>query len=214
LLIPRYLKCSKYVGVSKTCSSVCTDKGNTYVGLQGNAGIVRIDRRFQAKPFVMHGNVTGFTVYKDKLYALIDPKPGCPICDVKVYTLDGNEVGSWRHEFCSENQVVIVDDQVVIPDRIRQQIKVYSLAGKFRKHIRCSLLTERSPIFMCAADRDCVVVSGSSQVFKLNLTTKKVMWTCKDVANPRGVTCYRSKYILVTDLSREPTIWVLDVKTG
>jgi len=216
LLIPRYLKCSKSFGVSQMCSSVCTNEGNTYVRLQSNAGIVRLDRRFQTKLFFMHENVTGVTVYKDKLYALIDPKPEYPICKVKVYTLNGNEVGSWTHGFCSESQVVIVDYQVVIPNRIRKEITVYSLAGKIVQCFSCSLLTESSPIFICAADRHCVVVSDytSSQVFKLDLTTKKVIWTYKGVSNPRGVTCYRSRYILVANLSSKPTIWVLDVKTG
>jgi len=216
LLIPRYLKCSKSFGVSQMCSSVCTNEGNTYVRLQSNAGIVRINKRFQTKLFVMHENVTGVTVYKDKLYALVAPTLKYPICKVKVYTLDGNEVASWCHEFCSESQLVIIDNQVVIPNRIRKTITVYSLAGEVVQCFSCSLLPERSAIFICAADRRCVVVSDytSSQVFKLDLTTGKVMWTCKDVPKPRGVTCYRSRYILVTNLSSKPTIWVLDVKTG
>jgi len=160
-------------------------------------------------------------VYKDKLYALTDSsikiRKTCIIkYQVRVYTLDGNEVTSWRHgdESESPSQLTVIDDQVVIPDRSNARITVYSLAGKVVKHIPCSLLSQKSTAAICAAARHCVVVSYSSQVFKLDLTTEKVIWTCKGVCNPGGVTCYRNKYILVTNHSSKTTIWILDVKTG
>jgi len=135
-----------------------------------------------------------------------------------VYDFSGNQVASWSHSEISSgysNKLVIVDDQVVVPDRQSKRLTIYSLTGEVIKQVPCSLLSN-SYAAICAADRHCVVVSHyiSSQVFKLDLTTEKVIWTCKNVTNPQGVSCYRSKYILVTDQSSRTTIWILDVKTG
>jgi len=126
-------------------------------------------------------------------------------------------VTSWSHHDSSDrvNKLAIVDDQVVAPDRHSKRLTIYSLTGEVIKHVPCPLLSN-SVTAICAVDRHCLVVSdyGSSQVFKLDLTTEKVIWTCKDVSQPQGVTCYRSKYILVTNQSSKTTIWILDVETG
>jgi len=220
---PKSLKLFKTLEISDDRSSVCSYEGNIYVGLQYNSGgIVRIDEEFNVTRLVTSdGSVRAVTVYKDKLYALTDSyvqsrKTRIIQYQVRVYTLYGNEVTSWRHgdESETQNRLTVIDDQVVIPDRSNARITVYSLAGKVVKHIPCSLLSENSTAAICAADRHCVVVSVFSQVFKLDLTTEKVIWTCKGVSNPRGVTCYRNKYILVTSQSKKTTIWILDVKTG
>jgi len=226
---PTSLKLFKTFEISDDRSSVCSYEGNTYVVLQGNSdGIFRIDKKFNVTELVTsvgRARAVAVAVYKDKLYALTQssvPSSRGRITiskiqyQVRVYTLYGNEVTSWRHgdESETQNRLTVIDDQVVIPDRSNASITVYSLAGKVVKHIPCSLLSENSTAAICAADRHCVVVSVFSQVFKLDLTTEKVIWTCKDVANPQGVTCYRSKYILVTNYSSKTTIWILDVKTG
>jgi len=225
--VPKLLKLFKTIDISNGCSSVCSYGGNTYVGIQYcSGGIVRIDKEFNITELVTSDeSVRAVAVYKDKLYALtqcyiqssLRRKPISKIqYQVKVYNLDGNEVTSWRHGDKSEaqNQLTVIDDQVVIPDISNKRITVYSLAGKVVKHILCSLLNQNSRISICAADSHCVVVSGSSRVFKLDLTTEKVIWTCKDVHTPRYVTCYRSGYILVTKESSKTTIWILNVKTG
>jgi len=211
------LKLLQSVDVSNDCYSVCKYDGNTYVGLYG-AGIDRIDESFSvSKSFVSLTNfVVGATVHRNKLYAvqLISNTNWA----VHVYDLTGKQVTSWSHHDSSGrvNKLAIVDNQVVVPDRHSKRLKIYSLTGEVVKHVSCPLLDSYSHTAICAADRHCVVVSdyGSSQVFKLDLTTEKVIWTCKDVSQPEGVTCYKSKYILVTNYSSKTTIWILDVETG
>jgi len=225
--VPKSLKLFKSVDISRSCDSVCSYEGNTYVGFQHS--IVKINEDFTLTELVaIDESVKAVTVYKDKLYALtysylksgsleMFELPKVQYQLVRVYTLDGNQVTSWHHrdESESHNQLTVIDDQVVIPDRGNKRITVYSLAGEIEKHIHCSLLDKTSRISICAADRHCVVVSDAClQVFKLDLTTEKVIWTCKDVHTPRYVTCYRSGYILVTKESSKPTIGILDVKTG
>jgi len=223
--VPKSIKLFKTIDISNGCSSVCSYEGNTYVGLQYNSGgIVRIDKEFNVTRLVTSdGSVRAVAVYKDKLYAITDSsvqsswrgKRTIIQYQVKVYTLDGTQVTSWRHsdESESQNQLTAIDDQVVIPDRGNTRITVYSLVGEVVKHIPCPLLNQYDAA-ICAADRHCVVVSNSSQVFKLDLKTEKVIWTCKDVTEPQGVTCYRSGYIFVTNQDITTNIWILDVKTG
>jgi len=214
--LPNSLKLLRSVDVSNHCYSVCRCKGNTYVGIYGG-GVARVDENYNVtQSFVaVSGTVFGLTAYKDQLYALVYA------CEedwkVEVYDLSGNQVTSWTHwdDVDCMNTLAIVDGQVVVPDRPSRRLTIYSLAGEVIKHVPCSLLLNSyAPI--CAADRHCVVVTdyNSSQIVKLDLTTEKVIWTCKDVPSLGSATCYRSKYILVTNYSSKTTIWILDVKTG
>jgi len=214
--LPNSLKLLQSVDVSNACYSVCSYEGNTYVGIYG--GVARVDGNYNVtQSFVtVSGTVFGLTAYKDQLYSLV--YAGRNIWKVEVYDFSGNQVTSWSHGDSSghSNELVIVDDQVVVLDRPSKRLTIYSLTGEVIKHVPCSLLCNHRHMAICAADRHCVAVSHyySSQVFKLDLTTEKVIWTCKDVTYPQGVTCYRSKYILVTNLNSKTTIWILDVETG
>jgi len=214
--LPKSFTLLQSVDVSSYCSSVCKYEGNTYVGLYGE-GIDRIDESFSvSKSFVsLTSFVSGVTVHRNKLYALELISNTNWV--VHVYDVTGKQVTSWSHHDSSEyiNKLAIVDDQVVVPDRHSKRLTIYSLTGEVIKHVSCPLLSI-SNTAICAVNRHCVVVSdyGSSQVFKLDLTTEKVIWTWKDVFRPQGVTCYRSKYILVTNPSSKTTIWILDVETG
>jgi len=215
--IPKSLQFLLCVDVSKMCNSVCSYEENIYIGLRSHAEIVRLDDGFTVtKSFTADESVYSFTVYKNKLYALTRCNSYSEY-EVKVYTLHGYQVTSWIHrdESMSKNELAIIDDQVVIPNKESKMMTIYSLAGKVEKHIPCSLLNKYSSTFICTADKHCVVVSdyNSSQVFKVNLTTEKIIWTCKSVSKPHGVTCYESKYVLVTNGSIA-IIWILDVKTG
>jgi len=213
--LPKSLKLLKSVDVSSGCRSVCEYEGNTYIGLLAG-GIYRIDESFNVSQSFIGSNrcVESVTVFKDRICVLFRVDY---VSTVSVYTLSGDLLTSWYHEgeSINYNKHVIIDDQVVISNRLRQSFTIYSLTGKVIKHVPCSLLSPDSPVAICTADRHCIVVSdyGSSQVFKLDLTTEKVIWTCKDVSLPESLTCYRSKYILVASCNNK-TIWVLDVKTG
>jgi len=217
--LPKSLKLLQSVDVSDNCLSVSKYEDNTYVGLSGGAGIDRIDESFSvSKSFgTVTKNVNGIAAFANHLYALVYVGDRNPRWAVHVYDFTGKQVTSWFHyDNCgSVNNLAIADDQVVVPDRGNKRLTIYCLTGEVIKHVSCRLLSD-SRTAICAADRHCVVVSefGSSQVFKLDLTTEEVIWTCKDVSQPEGVTCYRSKYILVTNYSSQTTIWILDVETG
>ena len=64
---------------------------------------------------------------------------------------------------------------------------------------------------VCAVDDSSVVVSDydTSQVFRFNITTGDVMWTCKDVSGPLSVTCYGRRYVLVANLIYSVSLFLL-----
>jgi len=210
---PRSLELLQSAGFSDLCLSVCKCRGDTYVGV--NCTVGRIDEGYNVlKSFLSSNNVVyGIAVCKDQLFTLV----GYSNWKVNVYDLNGNQVTSWSlsDNSSSRNKLAIVDDQVVVPNRQSKKLTLYSLTGEVIKHFPCSALGN-GDVAVCAADRHCVIVSdtSSSQVFKLDLTAEKVIWTCKDVSKPQGVTCYRNRYILVTNRSSKTAIWILDVKTG
>jgi len=233
---PNALRLFRDVELTEMYSSVCSHKGKTYLGRQDGSRIVRLD---EANAVVDVVTVTkeeiiqAFTVYKDKIYALISPKPKLephtskpqppkgveekqPPSEVRVYALDGNRVEreGWTHTdgAGSRYQLTISDDWVVLLNLSTTWIYVYSLDGEVaRLRFVCPELLQNSRgVFMCAAAADsrCVVVSdsNSSKVFKLDLTTGQFIGVpCTAVSNPQGVTCDKNKHILVTDQSRSPT---------
>jgi len=210
---PKSVKLLQSVDVSDYCFSVCKYKGNIYVGICYR--VDRVDESYNVtKSFLSSTEfVYGITVCKDQLVTLV----GYSNWKVHVYDLNGNQVTSWSHgDSCGKrNKLAIVDNQLVVPNRQHKKLTLYSLNGEVIKHVPCSTLGN-GDVALCAADGHSVVVSdmGSSQVFKFDLTTEKVIWACKDVSKPQGVTCYRNRYILVTNRSSKTTIWVLDVETG
>jgi len=210
---PRSLELLQSVDFSNRCFCACKYKGNTYVGL--NCRVDRVDGSYNVpKSFLSSNNVVyGLAVCKDQLFTLA----GSSSWKVNVHDLSGKQVTSWSHSenSWSRNKLAIVDNQIVVPNRQNKKLTLYSLTGKVIKHVPCSTLGDND-VALCGADGHSVVVSdmGSSQVFKFDLTTEKVIWACKDVSKPQGVTCYRNRYILVTNRSSKTTIWILDVETG
>ena len=203
------------VQVSSSCTSVCQYEGNTYVGLH-NQTIDRIDGSYQLSKSFLSGfsNLVGSVrVYKDRVYSLV---PGNPhIVDVR--DLMGNFITCWYHEDSYRyhaNQLVIIDDQVIIPNRQTKQLTFYSLTGEVIKQLPCPLFGNQY-VAMCAANNQSVIVSDykSSQVFKVNISTGEVIWTCKQIPLLGGVACGRTR-VFVANSSTKIKIWILDVNTG
>lgn len=223
--IPNSLRLIKTVKLEENrCSSVCSShKGITYVRPESGSGIYRINEHYQVDTILENEIIQSFTVYNGKIYALIvDSRADC---EVRVYNLDGNRENRdrpWIHAAYragSTCQLTIVDNQVVILNVAKKEITTYSLAGEvLRSRISCPLPSQNPAIYICAAGKNCLAVSDydSSQVFKFDLTTEKVInWTCKPII-PRGVTYYRDRYLLVTDVGTKPTVYIglLDVQPG
>ena len=110
--------------------------------------------------------------------------------------------------------LTVLSDQIVIPDKPNKRITVYSLDGTTLRHIPFSLISD-THVCTCSVDETSVIVSDcdSSQVSKVNIATGEVMWTCRDVRDPMGVTCYTHRYVFVAGYNNN-TVKILDVSTG
>ena len=214
---PTSLTLLKTVQLPSCPISVCQYKGSTYVGLDNNT-VSRIDSNYQLyESFITCSNrVDSVVIYKDLVYMLL--YTGSVSRIVRVCDMSGRQTAQWNHSctvgcyYC--NVLTIVSDQVVIADPPNNRITIYSLTGQILRHVPCSLLGSRH-LNVCAVDDSSVVVSdsGTSQVFRFNITTGDVMWTYKDVSEPLGVTCYGRRYVLVAS-NYNKTVKILDIKTG
>ena len=70
---------------------------------------------------------------------------------------------------------------------------------------------------MSTADNDSIILSDpqSNRVYKISITSGKVLWESDCVVRPMGVTCYNNQYVLVFGgNSRRVKIQVLEINTG
>ena len=212
--LPTYLTLLTDITMSNPYG-VCHYKGSTYVGLNDNT-IARIDSNYKLYESFINcsGSVDSVVIYKDLVYMLL--YTGSQYRTVKVCDMSGKEITQWGH-FCftyPSNVLTIVSDQVVIADPPNKRITVYSLDGQILRQVPCSLLSNYYG-FMCAVD-DCSVVysdHNSSKVFRVNINTGDVMWTCSDIKEPQGITVYGRGYVLVAR-NNCSSVKVLDIKTG
>ena len=215
LQLPTSLTLMKSIELPSSPYGVCHYKGSTYVGLY-NSTIARIDSNYKLYESFINcsGRVDSIVIYKDLLYILLQRRSESRI--VRVCDMSGKEITRWRHTCYknASNVLTIVSDQVVIADQPNKRITVYSLTGQILRHVPCSLLCNYWG-FMCAVD-DCSVVYSdyeSSKVFRVNISTGHVMWTCSDIVEPQDITCYGRRYVLVASRCHS-TVKVLDIKTG
>jgi len=104
---------------------------------------------------------------------------------VRVHDLEGRPITSWIH---TDKQVFFVNQLSIINDRIT----------------------------IPAADNNSIIISqcDSSLVYKVDTSSGDIIWQCKDVATPRGVTCYRDEFVLVADVTKPTSLCVLSSGDG
>jgi len=200
------------VEVSPHCYSVHTYEGITYAGCSG--GVDRINENNKVtKSFISikGSTVVSFSVHNDRIYTLSSDST------VRVHDLEGRSITSWTHtdKLGSRNQLAIINNQIAILDRLNKTLVFYSLNGKVVNTFPCPLLTDAS-VRLSAADNNSIIISQyySSLVYKVDISSGDIIWQCKDVAAPRGVTCYRDEFVLVADDTIPTTLCVLSLHTG
>ena len=214
-LLPTSLTLLKSIELPESPYCVCQYKGSTYVGLYNNT-VARIDSNYKLYESFINcsGPVDSIVIYKDLVYMLL--QTGSKSRIVQVCDMFGKEIRHWSHTCytLASNVLTIVSDQVVIADQPNKRITVYSLTGQILRQVPCSLLCNDRG-FMCAVD-DCSVVYSdykSSKVFRVDINTGHVMWTCSDIKEPQGITIYGRGYVLVAR-NNCSSVKVLDIKTG
>jgi len=211
-LPPKSIKLISNAKVSPYCKSVHTYKGITYAGCAG--GVDRIDENNKVtKSFISIkvSRVKSISVHNDRIYTLSSDST------VRVHDLKGKTITSWTHadKLGSRNQLVIINNQIAIPDRQNKTLVFYSLNGEVVNTLPCSLLTNAS-VRLSAADNNSIIISQrhSSLVYKVDTSSGDIIWQCKDLARPCGVTCYRDEFVLVADVTISTSLCVLSLHTG
>jgi len=209
---PKSIELINTVEVYPSCTSVHTYKGVTYAGCRG--GVDRIDENNKVtKSFIYlkGSSVWSISVHNDRIYTLSTGST------VRVHDLEGRSITSWTHTDNSMwiNQLVIITNRIAIPDRLTKTLVFYSLNGEVVNTLPCPLLTDTA-VRMSAADDNSIIISqsDSSLVYKVDTSPGDIIWQCKDVAKPCGVTCYRDECVVVADDTIPTTLCVISLHTG
>lgn len=217
-LLPTSMKQLTTITFSARSMSVCQYKGNTYVGQSTNS-VARVDsNRIVHQYFITHcGPVESTVIYKDRIYIM--GAHTSTARTIGVYELSGQCVTQWDHADASpwsNDALIVMADQVLIPDRMNNRVTVYSLTGETLRHIPLHPHPGNTHIAACSVDDTSIIIShyGSSQVLKINIATGDVMWTSKSVSEPYAVTCHRGKYAFVTSCDHSTIIKILCTSTG
>ena len=197
--------------------TVCHHRGNTYLG-SSNGSLVRINTDDNVTPFISCRRIIISIRAKDnRLFVLLNGNPHT-VC---VYDLNGKIITSWNHTDLNDgyyhgSNLVLRKDQVVKAERKNQQIMIYSDSGNKEKQIPCPNIRANNWSTMCEAGQDHIIFTNyhQSNVFKLNLTSGEVEWTCTEIPRPEGVACYGRDYVIVHNYTGPERIWILNQKTG
>ena len=214
---PTKLTLIREVDMSEWCVTVSTYQDCTYVGLSDG----RIMRVGQDSAVTQFATVTvvmsGMAIDQGLLYTVSGDENRQV---VKVFDLNtGKHVRSWNIPDTASgysSKLVVVGNQVVIADKASKVLCVYTLTGQLVKQIPCQQI---AGIHMCMsiADNDSIILSDykSNRVYKISITSGKVMWESDCVVYSRGVTCYNNQYVLVHGRDRgSKKIHILEINTG
>lgn len=211
--IPASLKLIREVEVPVQCGNVCCHRGTTYV-LPRDGEMYTLEDLGQCVKAVSgtkFSKVTGMTAYNNRLYILCLGRPW----KVVVADTAGTILATWAHHDISsgDNQLTVVGDHIVIPKRSSEELIVYSLEGKIVKSVPKLHQLKGEEISICTVYDNSVVVAAyeSSTVFRVNINTGHVIWSCA-VDKPCHVVCYMREYILVLHVNNNIT--VLEADTG
>ncbi|XP_067933975.1 uncharacterized protein [Watersipora subatra] len=202
------------VEAPRSIYSVCHQDGFAYLG--AGTTVYKIDASGDSVTAFLAttGLPMGLCIHRNMMYILLDS------CEVAVYNIETGSMNSWKHfdnPVSYGNKLVVTGNKVIIPNRLKKCLSIYSLLGKVIKHIACPQNGKWTNMALCAPDAKSVVVSsaGTSSVFRVHLETGEVMWTSTDVVEPGCIACYQEEYILVMPLaSRQMELYILETSTG
>jgi len=193
--------------------SVCSYQGKVYVGSYGGVEVFAENKSLGEKLICPYQtSIYGIAAHRDRLYISIHQNSNYLVA---VYNLAGKQVFQWYHNG-NGSKLVVVGDQIVVPDTQNKILTLYSLSGEAIKQLRVPISNNYGiDISICAIDNSSVIISDhkTAKVFKVNISSGEVEWTSEHIANPQGVAYHRGR-VLVADRGARMRISVLDVATG
>lgn len=138
---------------------------------------------------------------------------------VRTYDPEYQLLMSWQHDDSGQtlNELVVVGDVILLPDRGRQTIARYKLSGESETSFPCPMLRRHDETRMCVmSDGDSVVVVSGNTVCCLNAMDGQPIWSNQELDQPLAVTCDSAGRVFVAVGGRSPTIKlvILDGCTG
>jgi len=214
-LLPTAIELIETVSIGEKFYSVLFCNGITYIG--GNNGVKKVNRNYKlAENFLFRLKDSGFvwtiSVHNDRIYTLSSDST------VRVHDLEGKFITSWTYtddKLKLVNHLAIINNLIAIPNRLNKTLIFYSLNGEVVNTLPCPLLTD-TPVCLSAADNNSIIISQyeSSLVYKVDTSSGDIIWQCKDVTEPLGVTCYRDEFVLLAHNTKPATLCVLSLHTG
>ena len=225
---PTSIELVREVTVGEKPTSVCHYKSFTYVGHR-TGSVHRVDQAGNVvKNFINHKStgsamfpwITGIAGYRDKLCLLVYNPPAHSVI---VHDLEGHQCHRWRIEDGSGHFYrvhSVSDDSVIIANRPKKEILIYSLTGVLFKTVKCELLSTSAAVYLTWLGRNSILISNGlaqPKFFKVHLDKGTVEWQSEEgtIADPRGVTAYCQDYSLVTTHRTGQTcLWIINHATG
>ena len=216
--LPGSLRMIKQIQSAYECTTVCGFADHVFVAL-ASGHLMRIQPEFQISLFEAisksKAQIVGMGIRDN--YLLLMEK-GNPHHTVHVSDLkSSNEVASWTHKegnLAIGSLLAVVGQQIVMVNRAKERLSVYSLSGDLKMNLACPL-KGRHWASICNAVDNSVILSdySSHKVHCININSGGAIWTA-EVKKPMGVTCYRDKFVFVITLSKDVNICILDINTG
>ena len=195
-------------------NAVYVHDGQIYAGLH-NSKLIRVGAAHGGTPnpseFMSIGGdaVCSIQVYGNEFYL-------CGSADqVYVYDFDKRLRRSWAHASYSNGycKLRVLNGKVVVPGQ--GSISVYTLEGRLAKQIMIpGMSTHYKSLAVCGDDSVILSDYQANSVSRINIDSGEVMWTSKHVQGPRGVACYRNRYVIVVRDNSDYGISILDAITG
>ena len=214
------------VTVGEYPTSVCQYKGFTYVG-HDEGSVYRVDEAGNVdNNFIKPGNrfISGIAAHQYRLYILMyNPGPSTGHC-VIVYDLllEGKRCHSWNiddRESSFYRVFAVSGDSVIIANRPKKEILLFTLTGVLMRTVKCELLS-KTGVYLTQLGPNSILVSNSNiqpKIFKINLENGDVEWQSQGgtIANPTGITAYCQDYSLVTtERTNQTKVWIINHVTG
>ena len=227
-----YLELENAVKLAKNCNALAVNNGMVYVGCFEQA--FEVDKKLNINQWdqikLNNGDIIQSIDFKqDAVYVLIYNSQNGGSFRVLSPAIQGKQE-SREYDYGTgtsalkpsrvhhdgygyTNKLAIVSDKLIIPCRSNKRLVKYSLSGEIIQHIPLALSSNQTS--ECAFGSDCVIVADyeSSKMYKVNICTGEIQWTCEQVASPQGVTSYGKTYVLVWSFGRR-AVCLLHSETG
>lgn len=193
-------------------SALCQIGPNTYVGF-GNGVIkkVQLSNGSLSNFAICRKPITGMAAYKGKIFCLESDT-----ASISIISMSGKINQQLPIKPTGDgSDIVIVGEKIVVSNKAKQVLQVYSTGGGAVREIKCLQWTQHSRVSMVAYNNSSVIVCDtvSQRILRVNVDTGHVLWNRTNITSPSGTSICGGR-VIVTNGPTEPQAWILGPDTG